>query len=127
MMDEGYFLYYEETDYCFRARRLGWRCWHVPDSRVVHLVGQSSGVTRRDLAPRRLPSYWYESRRRYFALSYGRAYAAATDLALLLVCPLAALRLRLQGRASPIPPSFLADLLRHSALWHRDTAPAQFT
>src|SRR2546426_422348 len=45
LMDENYFMYYEEVDFCRRAHRAGWPCWYVPASRIVHLVGQSSGVT----------------------------------------------------------------------------------
>ena len=40
-------MYFEEVDFCLRAARAGWPCWYVPQCRVVHLVGQSSGVTRR--------------------------------------------------------------------------------
>ncbi len=120
LMDEGYFLYFEETDYLRRAQRAGWQCWHVPDSRVVHLVGQSSGVTVRDRAPRRLPAYWFESRRRYFVRHHGRAYAALMDLALVVACPLGRLRHALQGKAQRTPPHFVRDMMRHSALWRRD-------
>ena len=42
-MDEGYFLYYEETDFCRKVKRAGYDVWYVPDSRVMHLVGQSTG------------------------------------------------------------------------------------
>lgn len=124
LMDEGYFLYFEETDYLLRAQRAGWQCWHVPDSRIVHLVGQSSGVTVRDQAPRRMPGYWFDSRRRYFVHHYGRTYAALTDLALVLVCPIGRLRHLLQGRTPHTPPHFVGDLLRHSALWRVDGPPA---
>ncbi len=123
LMDEGYFLYFEETDYALRAQRAGWECWHVPDSRVVHLVGQSSGVTVRDRAPRRLPAYWYESRRRYFVHHHGRAYAVLTDLTLALACPLGRLRHRLAGKMERTPPHFVGDLLRHSALWAAEPPP----
>jgi len=123
-MDEGYFLYFEETDYLRRAQQAGWQCWHVPDSRIVHLVGQSSGVTVRNRAPRPLPDYWFESRRRYFVRHHGRAYTALMDLALLLACPLGRLRHLLQGKAQRTPPRFVRDLLRHSALWHDDTTAA---
>jgi len=118
LMDEGYFLYFEETEYLLRAQRAGWQCWHVPESRIVHLVGQSSGVTVRHRGPRRMPAYWFESRRRYFVQHYGRVYAALTDLALLIVCPLGRLRHRLMGKVPATPPHFEGDLLRHSALWH---------
>ena len=29
-MDEGFFMYFEEVDFCHRARRAGWPCWYVP-------------------------------------------------------------------------------------------------
>ena len=70
-LDENYFLYFEETDFCLRAKRAGFPTWYVPESRVMHIAGQSTKVTERDVAPKRLPSYWFESRRRYFVASYG--------------------------------------------------------
>jgi GT2 family glycosyltransferase len=78
-MDERYFLYYEEVDYCRRARELGWRTWYVPASRVVHLVGRSSGVTSRGRVQARRPGYWFASRRRYFVTHHGRAFALLAD------------------------------------------------
>jgi N-acetylglucosaminyl-diphospho-decaprenol L-rhamnosyltransferase len=79
LLDEGYFLYYEEVDFCRRARRAGWHTWHEPASRVVHLVGQSSGVDTG--AAERLPPWWFQSRRRYFHKHHGPAGAAVADLA----------------------------------------------
>lgn len=116
LMDEGYFLYYEETDFTLRARRAGWSCWHVPDSRVVHLVGQSSGVTVRHIKPARRPAYWFESRRRYFTLNHGRAYAAIADLMVLLVYPVGRLRHLIQRKQNLDPPHLYGDLVRHSAI-----------
>ena len=37
LMDEGYFLYFEEVDYCRVARSAGWEVWYGPDARVMHL------------------------------------------------------------------------------------------
>lgn len=118
LMDEGYFLYYEETDYTLRARRAGWTCWHVPDSRVVHLVGQSSGVTVRHVRPQRRPAYWFESRRRYFTLNHGRWYAVLADVLVLIVYPLARLRRVLQRKPSLDPPHLYQDFVRQSALFN---------
>lgn len=67
---EEYFLYYEETDFCLQAKRAGWSCWRVPESRVMHMAGQSTGVTTPG-ARKRLPQYWFESRRRYFIKNHG--------------------------------------------------------
>ena len=63
LLDDGYFLYYEETDFCLRAARAGFTCWYEPKSRVTHFVGQSTGVTVRDQALPRRPKYWFDSRR----------------------------------------------------------------
>ena len=68
LMDEGYFLYFEEVDFCLRAQKAGWKIWFVPDSRVVHFEGASTGI--RDTVRRR-PQYWYASRRRYFVKHFG--------------------------------------------------------
>jgi GT2 family glycosyltransferase len=63
LLDEGYFLYFEELDFCHRAAAAGWQTWFVPGSRVVHYEGASTGIRNRR---RRRPGYWYESRRRFF-------------------------------------------------------------
>lgn len=81
LLDESYFLYYEELDFCMRASKAGFECWHIPESRVIHLVGQSTNVTKRDAAKRRRPAYWFQSRRRYFVKHHGRGYALLADLA----------------------------------------------
>jgi hypothetical protein len=80
-VDENFFLYYEEVDFCRRAARHGWECWHVPESRVVHLVGQSTGVTRRHKRIGRRPFYWLESRRRYYSKHHNRLYGRLADMA----------------------------------------------
>ena len=55
-LDETFFLYFEETEFCHRAKRAGFEVWYVPASRVAHIAGQSTKVTERDAGPRRLPS-----------------------------------------------------------------------
>ena len=42
LLDEGYFLYYEETDLCFRARRAGYRVLYIPDAVLIHVEGATS-------------------------------------------------------------------------------------
>ena len=117
LMDEGYFLYFEETDFCLRAAKAGWACWYVPQSRVMHIAGQSTGVTgERGLSNRR-PAYWFESRRRYWIKNHGWPYAAVTDLVWVLAFALRRLRNGLLRRADAVPPHFFRDFLRGSALF----------
>ncbi len=42
-MDEDYFLFMEETDWCFRMRERGWRVYLIPQARAVHLQGGTAG------------------------------------------------------------------------------------
>jgi N-acetylglucosaminyl-diphospho-decaprenol L-rhamnosyltransferase len=121
LLDEAYFLYYEETDFCRKARDLGWTCWFVAESRVVHLVGKSSGVTERRNATKRRSSYWFESRRHYFMKNHGRLYSVGTDVALALGTLLWRIRATLSGRPSACPEYFLYDIARHSALLNTST------
>ena len=43
LLDERFFLVYEESDWCYRARRAGFECMTVPSARVWHRVGSSFG------------------------------------------------------------------------------------
>lgn len=129
LMDEAYFLYFEETDFTRRARLAGWRCWHVPQSRVVHLVGQSSGVTVREQARKRVPAYWFESRRRYYVSHHGRVYTALMDLLVIVTYPLGRLLDWVRRRKHRAAPHFLRDFIRHSAIFRglNPPAPARLT
>src|SRR5205814_4594209 len=81
LMDEKYFMYFEEVDFCLQAKRAGWPCWYVPASRVVHLVGAASGVTDVKKPARRRPRYWFESPSRSFRRNPGRLYQTLSHLA----------------------------------------------
>jgi N-acetylglucosaminyl-diphospho-decaprenol L-rhamnosyltransferase len=119
-MDENYFLYFEETDFCFRARRAGFATWYVPDSRVMHIRGQSTAVTDLTKGPRRMPGYWWESRRRYYAVTCGIGHAIAIDLVTALARSLGLLKRVLAGRGHTAVPYFVRDLARYTVLWPRN-------
>ncbi len=71
LMDEGYFMYFDDVDYCRRAVRKGWRVLNLPDARVVHLRGGTSTVKSQAAERKRLPAYYYRSRARYYSKFYG--------------------------------------------------------
>lgn len=124
-LDENYFLYFEETDFCLRAKRAGFSTWYVPESRVMHIAGQSTKLTERKALPKRLPAYWFESRRRYFTAAYGVSYAMAVDIVTFVGHGLGAFKRFLQGKPYRGTPHFLADLMKHSALWPRNRQTRQ--
>jgi hypothetical protein len=127
--DENYFLYFEETDFSYRAKREGIATWYVPESRVMHIAGQSTKVTERNAKPRRLPAYWFESRRRFFAVTYGLPYAVATDVMGLLAYGVGSLKRLALGQKESAVPFFASDLLKHSIIWpsNRRLAPLEGT
>jgi N-acetylglucosaminyl-diphospho-decaprenol L-rhamnosyltransferase len=44
-MDERYFLYWEDLDWCYRMRRTGWGVYRVPEARAIHRA-RREGVRR---------------------------------------------------------------------------------
>lgn len=110
-MDEDFFLYFEEVDFCRRARTAGWECWYVPESRVVHLEGASTGIRA---ASKRRGKYWFDSRRRFFVKHYGVAGLVIGDVlrAIGRLSYLLRKVLRLcANNASSDPKWFMFDLL----------------
>lgn len=65
-LDERFFLYFEEMDWCRRAGAQGWRVIYLPEARVLHHYGQSSA---QDLRQRHIR--FTESKCRYYAKHYG--------------------------------------------------------
>ena len=53
-LDEDYFFFLEETDWCFRMRKAGWKIFHYPQAEVIHMQGQSK---RRSPARARVEYY----------------------------------------------------------------------
>ena len=43
LMDETFFMYYEEVDLCYRIKRAGWRIVFIPEAVITHLGGKSAG------------------------------------------------------------------------------------
>lgn len=77
-LDEGYYMYSEELDWCRRIKTAGWRVVYHPVARIVHHVGKSSeqAVTARHINFQR-------AKLRYYRKYHGRAVAGALRLFLL--------------------------------------------
>jgi N-acetylglucosaminyl-diphospho-decaprenol L-rhamnosyltransferase len=125
--DEGFFLYWEEVDLCLRIKEAGWEIWYVPASRVMHVSGQSTGVTAIDRGPQRLPGYWYESRRRYFVKHHGPLYAGLADAAAMVSNTFGVVKDKLK-RIRPTP-HMVRDIAAQSVAWPKNrklSEPEQF-
>jgi hypothetical protein len=100
-MDEGYFMYFEDADYCARLRRAGFRVVYEPAARVVHLRGGTAPVKALMKAKKRPPAYYYAARTRYFRKWYGPAGHIAANAMWILGRGVARFR-SLFGKPAPI-------------------------
>lgn len=84
LLDEDYFAYWEETDWCDRARQAGWKCYYVPSARIWHKGAASfEGDSHKRFLFRRNAFLFLRKRRRPYHLAtallfhvflYGPAY-----------------------------------------------------
>lgn len=79
LMDEAYFMYSEELDWCKRIKAAGWRVVYLPAAQLVHHVGASSqqAVTERHINFQR-------AKLRYFRKYHGRPAAVILRAILLM-------------------------------------------
>lgn len=111
MMDEGFFLYFEECDFSARAAAAGFETWTVPASVVTHLGGQSTGQSGAAEYVNRRPRYWFAARARFFRRRYGVAGAHLANWLWLLGHPFGTAISRLRGRRRAEPPQLWRDFL----------------
>jgi GT2 family glycosyltransferase len=80
LMDERFFLYSEETEWCWRIWQAGWEVWYLPDAHIVHMGGGSS-------IQRSIKSYQnlYKSKVRFFEKVYGPDRARLLQTLLIMV------------------------------------------
>jgi GT2 family glycosyltransferase len=71
LLDERFFMYSEELDWCYRTRQSGWSICYLPEACVIHLGGQSSR-----LASQRMKAELYKSKLLFFCKHYGRQRAS---------------------------------------------------
>ncbi len=124
LMDERYFLYFEETDFCLRAFRAGWKTYYVRESSVTHIGSVSTGIQDRS---RPTPTYWYASRRHYFLKNHGRVYLWSANLLYAVGGIICRIRYKLIGRPIHTARHHLRDFIRYSFRLgrHPDGHPAR--
>jgi GT2 family glycosyltransferase/serine acetyltransferase len=109
--DEGFFLYFEEVDFCRRARRAGWKSWTVADAPITHIGSVSTGMEDR---ARPVPGYWFDSRERYFLKHHGRVYATLADVSFLAGVALRRAKHAVLRRRGNERPGLVGGFLRGS-------------
>lgn len=123
-MDEGFFMYFEDIDYCRRAARAGWTIWHEPRAKAIHLRGGSASLKADLAAKRKLPLYYFESRSRYFAKFYGGVIGiVAANLFWIVGRGVAFLRELLERREALVSQNEFFDIWTN---WWRPMRPSSF-
>ena len=67
LLDEEYFLFLEETDWCYRMKRAGWEIYHIPQAEIFHFQGKSAGAEKE-----KARIEYYRSRYYFFKKNRGR-------------------------------------------------------
>lgn len=88
LLDTGYFMYSEDVDWCWRARRAGWTVAYLPEASIIHLGG-GSGYRR---SPK-LALEACKSKIRFHEKCYGATSASLLKFILLLGAALRLARL----------------------------------
>lgn len=101
-LSESYFMYYEDMDYCLKLRKAGWDSYYVPEAKVVHHGGKSSGGEHSRFASvMKAESAW-----RFFQREKGWVYAVLFRFCMganaaarsCIVAPLCAIAWKCQSR-----------------------------
>lgn len=79
-LDEGYFMYAEEVDWCYSMRVAGWQVWYEPRAKVIHIGGASSTGRRT-----RREADLYRSRIRFFRKHKGNLAAEILKLEIIIL------------------------------------------
>lgn len=65
LLDEQYFMYFEETELCYRIKRDGWKIYYLPNTRVIH-VQHASARTSKDFFFGEREFHFYRNRLIFF-------------------------------------------------------------
>jgi GT2 family glycosyltransferase len=94
MLDDRYFMYSEEVDWCRRIRAAGWAILTAPAARVIHYGGQSTSQM-----PDAMFLQLHRSRNRYFRRYHSPAFVRAVGTLMRIGAAWQAVRARLGGNA----------------------------
>lgn len=79
LMDHQFFMYAEETDWCYRANQAGWKVNFYPEAEIIHLGGQS---TKQNSIPMFIEAH--KSHHKFIRKYHGRVYLLMVKLVLVI-------------------------------------------
>lgn len=114
-LDEHYFMYSEDTDWCWRMSSGGWDVWYAPDAKVTHIGSASSNPS----SPERYVRL-YAGKLQFLTRAYGTGYGLIARLVLIIAV---IARCALWAATRPLPG--LNGALAYSR-WKKDAALLRF-
>jgi N-acetylglucosaminyl-diphospho-decaprenol L-rhamnosyltransferase len=111
VLDERFFMYCEEIDWCLRIKKAGWQILCLPQAEVVHFVGQSTGQFREDM--------YVELHRSRYQL-YGKHYSRGFKRAARWLVRLAMAERGLRARWASLRGRLDADALNRRLRAYRE-------
>lgn len=79
LLDESFFMYTEEADWCYRMQQNGWKVYFYPGAQIIHLGGESA-----KRSPSEMLMHLYTSRNKFIHKHYGNTTATLHRLILAL-------------------------------------------
>ncbi len=85
LLDEDYFMYGEDIDWCYRIKKAGWRIIYFGEAEILHYKGGTSkGVSSKDLTNRKknpkLIYHFYKSMYIFYSKHYTNEYLVFTNI-----------------------------------------------
>jgi N-acetylglucosaminyl-diphospho-decaprenol L-rhamnosyltransferase len=125
--DPRFFLYFEETDLCYRALQAGWRIWTVGQAVAGHVNAASAKTTNLPMFNGTISEHYFRSRHYYLSKHYGRGPAVAAELGEIVTMVIRSGIELARGRSYPnLRPRLKSPILKMPASCadHADAQPS---
>jgi len=110
LLNEDFFMYGEDLEWCLRVSRRGWQIWYCPDADVVHHGGQSAAVRWAEKSHMKVK---LDATYRAVEIHKGRSYTRILQASFLMALAVEWLIARITGRPTLATP-FLFNYYRHA-------------
>ena len=107
LLDEGFFIYCEEIDWCMRIKKAGWEIYCFPQAEIVHYVGQSTSQSQDEMFVE-----LHKSRYRLYQKHYGRWFRRTARWIVLLGLTYQSLQARWATRRGRLDQAALQNRLK---------------
>ena len=115
LFSEEYFMYFEDADWCYRARKKGYEVWYLPAAEIVHIGSASPSVRRSELFANGMTLFY----RKYTGLSKGIIIASLLTTATAIAYARAFIKPRFLSEADLIKDELRKYLLLLRGLIHK--------